>query len=94
VGVLLGAHGTRCTRSQINTYVLDDLWYRASLPNADDFYITKERRPGKEKANVVSGRGVKDSLSECAGFGNKSFEFISDIYFARNNGCPGIFSLA
>jgi len=74
--------------------VLDDLWYRASLPNADDFYITKESRPEKEEAVAGNGRDVKDSVSECAGFRNKSFEFISDIYFARNNGCPGIFSLA
>jgi hypothetical protein len=48
----------------------------------------------KKKAIATNGRGVKDSLTECSGFRNKSFEFKSDIYFARNNGCPGIFSLA
>jgi len=75
-------------------YTADDLWYRASLPNADDVYVTKESRPEKEKAIATNGGGVRDSLDECSGFRNKSFEFISDIYSARNNGCPGIFSLA
>jgi hypothetical protein len=73
---------------------VDDLWYRAGLPNADDVYVTKESRPEKEKAIATNGRDVKDSLNECSDFRNKSFEFISDIYFARSNGCPGIFSLA
>jgi len=74
-----------------------DIWYpryRASLPNADDFYLAKESRPKKEKGSATNGRGVKDSLYECSDFRNKSFEFISDIYLARNNGCPCIFSLA
>jgi len=39
---------------------------RASKPDADDFYITKESRPEKEKAIATNGRGVKDSFSECS----------------------------
>jgi hypothetical protein len=44
-------------------YTVDNLWNRATLPNADDVYVTKESRPEKEKVVATNGGCVRDSLT-------------------------------